>query len=283
MHLNRQEEFKDFSQESLANMKKYLIFSQVLDWGLQNYIDNFCRIIKDICLGNSQCNFPFEKLLEFVNSAGIRRKTSITSGDFSSSSYWFGLKIITPNKPFNFVKDPEERFNPEIDHIFPETPAIAPLPPEKYFKFNQDLWNLQPVKGEINAYKLNTPPRNFFMQYSKYLKDYDFLPTVDLTDKIWLMENASVFIQMRKKQIVSWIKQYYDIDIIPDLHAYYTFSENGFHPAIGTFEEQIQLYDPVAIVKFLESKGIAPSDQIIDGWSKDHQKLYETALSERST
>jgi hypothetical protein len=32
---------------------------------------------------------------------------------------WFSLKILTPNRVYQFEPDIRGRFNPEIDHIFP--------------------------------------------------------------------------------------------------------------------------------------------------------------------
>jgi hypothetical protein len=277
MEISGQKGFKDFSQRSMNCMKKYLIFSQLLDWGLQNYIDNFCRIVRTTCQETTSPDFPFEELLEYVKNARKKRETALSAYHFQYSP-WFVLKIITPDTPFSFEQDPDERFNPEIDHIFPTTPENVPTPETKYNEFIWTVWNMQPIKGEINAYKLNKPPKSFFMEYPKYLKDYRFLPTLDPNDKIWLMENASIFIQTRKEQIITFLNQHYDLDIEP-AHAYYSAVENAFHPIKGTTDEKIRTYDTLEIVRFLESKGIASDDQVIDGWTDEHTTLYEKALS----
>lgn len=277
MRLSGQQEFKDFSQESIANMKKYLIFAQLLDWGLQNYVDNFCKIVKEEFEKESNCDFPFPKILKYVENATKRRKTTLSEFDFSYS--WFVLKIITPNRPFTFVKDPDERFNPEIDHIFPWSPRVIPASPNEYYENVGTLWNQQPVKGGINATKLNRLPKDFFTQYPKYLKDYDFLPTIDLTDKIWLMENAAEFILTRKDKIINWIKQYYDIDVEVSEHAYYDPVDKGFHVTSGTTKERTQIFNAIDIVMHLKSKGIEPDNQTITGWTDGHQGLYEKSSS----
>lgn len=277
MHSDAQKKFKDFSAVSIANMKKYLIFSQLLDWGLQNYVDNFCRIIKEECEQKPNCDFPFARILDYVENATKRRKTTLAEDDFVYA--WFVLKIITPNRPFSFVKDPDERFNPEIDHIFPWSPEVSPPSPDEYYAWTVTIWNFQPVKGEINAVKLNVLPKDFFTKYPQYLKDYDFLPTNDLADKIWSMENASEFIQTRKHKIITWLKQYYDIDVEVPEHAYYDPSDDSFHLTKGTITERLRAYNPVEIVTNLKSKGIAPDDQIITGWTDVHQRLYEKSSS----
>jgi uncharacterized protein with ParB-like and HNH nuclease domain len=215
MRMLKKQKFKDFSQKSMINMKKYLIFSQLLYWDLQGYIDNFCRIIKTSCEKAYDYDFPFEELRSFAGER-VRRKAELNVDYFNDANQrWFVLKIITPDKPFTFLQDPDERFNPEIDHIFPEVPGFNVPYPEKYFNWIWTVWNLQPVKGDINGVKLNSHPKDFFAKHPTYLKDYDFLPTTDLDDKIWLTEHADEFIQARKNKIIAGIKQNYDIDIRP--------------------------------------------------------------------
>jgi hypothetical protein len=93
---------------------------------------------------------------------------------------WFVLKILTPSTQFSFEGDPDEKFNPEIDHIFPLTPDSSVKLPRNYDDYVDTIWNLQPVKGEINNYKRRKMPQNFFSEHPQYLKDYSFLPTTDI-------------------------------------------------------------------------------------------------------
>lgn len=215
MRTLNQSKFKDFSPKSISYMKRYLIFSQLLDWSLQSYVDNFSRIIKTECERKGSCDFPFQKLRDWAQE-NRRRQTDLKAEDLNSSyQQWFVLKIITPDKPFTFLQNPDERFNPEIDHIFPWTPEHTPPHPERYYQWVPSVWNLQPVKGDINGLKLNMQPKEFFEKYSEYLKDYDFLPTIDLNDKRWSAEHADEFIQARRKKIILWVKDYYGIDVEP--------------------------------------------------------------------
>ena len=143
-----------------------------------------------------------------------RRRADLTSEDFNSDYLrWFALKVLTPNREFSYVGDPDERFNPEFDHIFPTTPQSAREYPQKYYNWAYTIWNLQPVKGEINNLKRNRPPKEFFSKYPKYRKDYDFLPTTDLNDKRWLDKYAKEFIQARKRKMVQFVKSNYGISL----------------------------------------------------------------------
>lgn len=201
------------SEKSMTDMKRYLLYSQLLYWDLQGYIDNFCRIIKNGCEKAKDFDFPFRKLKNFVEDNG-RRWTRFRADDFDDPyQRWFVLKIITPNKPFTFLSDPDERFNPEIDHIFPMTPNFHIPNPKRYNKWVDTIWNLQPVKGEVNGIKLASSPRDFFSDHTEYLKGYDFLPTKDLGDDLWLPENADKFIKARKMKIIAWIRHSYHVDI----------------------------------------------------------------------
>ena len=205
--------FQDFSPSSISNMKTYLIYSQLLDWDLQGYVDNFCRIIKDKCEKKGYCDFPFLELSNYVQN-NRRRRVDLTAEDLNADyQRWFVLKIVTPDKPFTFLEDPDERFNPEIDHIFPPFPGYIAHYPVPFYDLCDSVCNLQPVKGSINALKLDTQPKDFFTQYPKYLKDYDFLPTEDLNDRRWLPEHADEFLQSRKGKIILWIRNHFGLRI----------------------------------------------------------------------
>lgn len=217
MRTLNQSKFKDFSPKSISSMKRYLIFSQLLDWSLQSYVDNFSKIIRTECEEKASCVFPFQKIRDWTQDNG-RRRADLTAEDLNSDyQRWFVLKIVTPDKPFIFMGDPDasERFNPEIDHIFPWSPEQTPPHAEKYYQWVWTVWNMQPVKGDINSTKKNMQPKDFFEKYPEYLKDYDFLPTKDLSDRKWSAEYADEFIQERRRKIILWVKDYFGIDIEP--------------------------------------------------------------------
>jgi uncharacterized protein with ParB-like and HNH nuclease domain len=205
--------FKDFSEKSIDCMKKYFITSQLLDWSLQGLIDEFNRIVKNDCQRKKDCDFPYQKIKNLV-AREQKRPTELRAEDLNYSyQRWFVLKIITPNKAFAFECEPDERFNPEIDHIFPIKPKNHENYPKKYGKWVETVWNMQPVKGEVNNLKRATLPQDFFKEYKKYLKDYDFLPSQELENEIWLDRNASEFIQARQKKITSWFYNAYGIPL----------------------------------------------------------------------
>ena len=204
--------FRNFSVESIKNMKKYLIYSQLLYWDLQAYSDNFHKIIRKVCKKTDSV-FPFHRLRNFVDEYG-RREIDLTSEDFDyRPQRWFASKILTPKRQFSFLGDPDERFSPEIDHIFPEKPKLKSKLSKKYQKWVDTIWNLQPVKGEINNFKRRQMPKEFFSRYPQYLKDYDFLPTTDLNDERLTYKYAREFIQSRKDKMLRFIKEYYGINL----------------------------------------------------------------------
>lgn len=145
-----------------------------------------------------------------------RRRADLNADDLDSTyQQWFVLKIITPEKPFIFQQKADERSNPEIDHVFPRSPEQTPPHPDRYYQWVWTVWNMQPVKGDVNGAKLNSMPKDFFEKYPSYMKDYDFLPSKDLKERIWLTEYADEFIQERRRNIILWVKNYYDININP--------------------------------------------------------------------
>lgn len=208
--------YKDFTPRTIANMKKYFVISQLNYWDMDSYVDNFNKIIKQIIEeGGSKksLDFPFEKLRNFV------KKDKKRDYDLSPSSFddeylrWFILKILIPDREYHYVKDPDERFNPEIDHIFPLHPENEEDYPDKYHKWVNTIWNLQPVKGDINGLKLNKLPQDFFSKYPKYLKDYAFLPNNNPETKIWFDSHAKEFIQRRKNNMLKFARKEYGIKI----------------------------------------------------------------------
>jgi hypothetical protein len=214
MQILNNQKFRDFSEKTLNSMKKYFLLSQLNYWDLQGYIDNFNKIIKNKC-GSEKSNwdFPFKKLQNFVEK-DRRRLVGLKADDLNLDSLrWFVLKILTPDRAFSFIEDPDDRFNPEVDHIFPIELKTKISKTSRYQKWVETIWNLQPVKGEINNLKRARSPEDFFTQYPKYLKDYDFLPTDDINDEIWSDEHAVEFIQTRRKKIIAWIKSKYNIEI----------------------------------------------------------------------
>ena len=85
---------------------------------------------------------------------------------------------------------------------------------------------MQPTKGEINGYKTNIHPKEFFTDKaknnkgetiigSKYVSDYDFLfpinqeNQVDFCSDIWI--KPIDFINKRRIEMINYLKNRYDI------------------------------------------------------------------------
>jgi hypothetical protein len=197
-------------------MKKYFVISQLNYWDMDSYVDNFNKIIKKIIeegRNKTSLDFPFDKLRNFVKKDN-KREYYISPSSFDEEYLrWFILKILIPDKEYQYVTDPDERFNPEIDHIFPLKPENEEDYPNKYYKWVNTIWNLMPVKGDINGLKLNNLPQDFFTKYPKYLRDYAFLPNNNPKTKIWTYAQAKEFIQRRKNNMLKFARKEYGIKI----------------------------------------------------------------------
>ena len=218
-------QFKNISKSNLNKINQYFIKSQINDWNLQSYADNFTKIIKEASKlsGSNQFDFPLNDIESKINEKK-QRSIDIDEERFVSHT-WFSLKILTPTRIYQFEPDTKGRFNPEIDHIFPKKLSGQPVGFDKKVDI---LWNLQPTKGDINCFKTNHHPKQFFTDKlknrkgdtitgSKYVNDYDFLfpknnvDQIDFNDSIW--DNPIDFIEERKKQMISYMKSQYGIII----------------------------------------------------------------------
>lgn len=126
--------------------------------------------------------------------------------DWFTSYTWFSLKILTPTRLYNFTPDNKNRYNPEIDHIFPQKGEKD----EDYRKNVNIIWNMQPVKGEINNYKRKRNPLEFFTSEdgSKYFSEYDFVEPISSEE--W--KNWKLFIDNRKLRMIKFLKETYGLE-----------------------------------------------------------------------
>jgi len=206
--------FKNFSSENLKKMNQYFIKSQINDWNLQSYADNFAKIIKEkSSKTDGLFEFPLLEIEDYINGRKLR---NIEIHEQTFTGYvWFTLKILTPHRTYQFEPDIQGRFNPEIDHIFPR--KLKDRTPEYDSKVDI-VWNMQPTKGEINGYKTNFHPKDFFTDNaknskgdtiigSKYVSDYDFI--FPINDDIW--DNPIEFIEKRRSEMIDYLKTKYDI------------------------------------------------------------------------
>lgn len=221
---------------NLINLKQFFIKSQINNWDLQRYTDHFTKIINQLFevpkITDSQkeletvdkyagiVDFPLDKIENYINE-GKERSVSMDEERFVNKRL-FALKIIFFDKTYNFSPS-KNRFTPEIDHIFPRKLKSQP---ESFASEVDILWNLQPVRGEINGYKSNHHPKEFFnyklknssgdlISGGKYFGEYDFVPTKDSTE--W--DTPAEFISNRRKKILDRLKDRYDLVISEKINS----------------------------------------------------------------
>lgn len=210
-----------FNKIPLLKAQQFFIKSRINDWNLQSYIDNFTDIIKEHILKENNTDFPLEKIENYIVEHGNKRKIDINEETFADY-HWFSLKILTPSIPFNTKEINTQRFNPEIDHIFPMRLANLDnnINKESYMNDVNVIWNMQPIKGDINNLKSNHHPLDFFKDQiivngekiigSQFIQSYQFIPP--LHDNAWL--DYKSFIKYRKTQMINFMKKTYFLDIV---------------------------------------------------------------------
>jgi len=198
--------FRKLAQDNILLLKQYLILSQINDWNLQSIVDNFTRLIKQSIKKSNE--FALNQFISWLNETK-KRNTELFEASFVDYQ-WFSLKILTPNRIYQFDPDARGRFNPEIDHIFPKNLEGQS---EEYYKSVNMIWNMQPVKGDINNFKRRRHPKEFFSsdEGKKYINDYDFLPSLNLKDEIW--DNPVKFINQRKGEMIGYFKNNYKLGL----------------------------------------------------------------------
>ena len=217
--------FEDIASNNLKSLNSYFIKSQVNDWNMQSYVDNFSSLVikSSTKSGDRMFDFPIKEIENKINE---KKQRNISVSEEGLGNYvWFSLKILTPNRAYQFEPDIKERFNPEIDHIFPVNLKNSNA---DYRKKVDVLWNMQPITGSVNGLKTNYHPKLFFTDQiknskaeavvgSKYVTDYDFLSPknergkIDFNDPIWSSEDS--FIKERRKQMLKYLNDYYGISV----------------------------------------------------------------------
>lgn len=189
--------YHKLSAENIKRMKKYFILSQLNDWNTQGIVEGGTREI-----GND--DFPLDKFMEVAIKKNRVLELKIETLE---SNVWFTLKISLPHRLYIKQETTTGRYRPELDHIFPMRLAGRP---EEY---DVDvIWNLQPVTGKTNLLKSNMHPKKFFSDYDTkmHISEYDFIPK-DMTSELW--DNHKKFIEFRKKQMINFLENKYDLEI----------------------------------------------------------------------
>ena len=209
--------YQHFNSELQRTLNQFFIISEINEWTLQSYIDNFSKIIESAFEAPSLSKpvFPFEEMKNFVRQKG-NRNIEVSRITFENNRL-FSLKILLRNRVFEFDDSMPGRFNPEIDHIFP-IKLVEFKDDSEYQKIVNILWNFQPVRGQINNTKRNYDPYKFFTDQivnskgdevcgSKYWNEYDELP--DLNDPCW--HDYRLFIDRRKEKLIAKLEKEYGI------------------------------------------------------------------------
>jgi len=222
---NKGFQFKHITKQNLNKLNQYFIKSQINDWNLQRYADNFTSIIREKAKSEKGLfDFPLEQIIEKINE---RKQRPVEINEETFTCYtWFALKLLTPQRVYQFEPDISGRFNPEIDHIFPRKLKNREKIPN-YENAIDIIWNMQPTKGDINRHKTNLHPKDFFTDKVKtngktivgstFVNDYDFLlpinsdKTIDFKNDIW--NNPLDFISERRKMMIGFLKKHYGIKL----------------------------------------------------------------------
>ena len=191
----------------------FRIISQLNSWDLQTYTDNFARLI---IANENKSEFPEEQIFEYVRNRANREIE--VKEDIYKYHLLFSLKITFPNRDFEFDYSMPNRFNPELDHIFPRNLKDMD---EVYQQEIDVIWNMQAVKGEVNNLKSNYHPKLFFsdaiengkqLNGSKYFSSYDCIPSI--TSSEW--DDYKTFISKRRERMIETIYTNYRIKLIPN-------------------------------------------------------------------
>lgn len=201
--------WRSLDEFNVKRIKKYFILSQINDWSIQSIVDNFSSQISEQFDDDSKGkDFPIDNFISSLKSSK-RRNTELFEINFVDYQ-WLSLKILMPDRIFQFEPDAKGRLNPEIDHIFPIN--LENQSPD-YKSYVDILWNMQPVKGDINNFKRKKHPKDFFQSNTgeKYINEYDFLATKDLVDPIW--DSHIDFITKRKELMKNFMITKYDLEL----------------------------------------------------------------------
>ena len=195
----------------VKSLDRFFITSQLNSWDLQSYTDNFVKII---FANNDTTIFPEEDIFKYVKDRA-NREIDVKEMVYRNN-LWFSLKITFPERNFEFDYSMTNRFNPELDHIFPKNLVGMN---DDYKKYVDVIWNMQPIKGEVNLDKSNHHPKLFFTDSTvngkqlcgeKYYNDYDCIPPMTSTD--W--DDYKVFIENRREKMIGKLEELYGIKLI---------------------------------------------------------------------
>lgn len=189
------------AKRDIRPILKYFIKSQLCDWNTQTMVTAFAR--KAIEAASSNADFP----IEIVTKIAVEKNRT---GDVFLYQFegpvWLSLKLLTPGRLYLF----NER-TPQIDHVYPKALKSGTSENEAFRKEVDVIWNMQPTPAGLNNYKRAKHPVDFFKspEGHPFFAAYDFLPSLDSVE----FADATSFISYRRKLMLQFMKEQYDIDI----------------------------------------------------------------------
>ena len=189
------------AKRDIRPILKYFIKSQLCDWNTQTMITAFAR--KAIEAASSNADFPIEVITKI---AVEKNRTGDVFLYQFEGPVWLSLKLLTPGRLYLF----NER-TPQIDHVYPKALKSGTSENEAFRKEVDVIWNMQPTPAGLNNFKRAKHPVDFFKspEGHPFYAAYDFLPSLDSVE----FADAKSFISYRRKLMLQFMKEQYDIDI----------------------------------------------------------------------
>lgn len=191
---------RNWAESEVQLIHQYFLQSQLCDWNTQTMINAFAR--ESMAAGKENCSFPLEQIRQIAIE---KNRTGELNEYQLLSQTWLATKVLMPHRSYVFHEN-----KPQVDHIFPMKLVGHD---DTYREAVDVLWNFQPMPAEVNRYKSNRHPKEFFQSPdgSKYWPSYDFIP--ESKDLFW--DDHLAFVASRKQQMLDALKSLYGLTVVP--------------------------------------------------------------------
>lgn len=190
--------FRDMPAQDQRLIHQYFLLSQFCDWNTQTMVNAFSRLA--VAAANNKQPFPLAEIRELAIQKN--RPGDLVENQLLDQP-WLATKVIMKDRAYNFGGK-----KPQVDHIFPLNLNGAD---DEYRKTVDCLWNFQPMPANVNNYKRNNHPRDFFLSDAgrKYWSDYDFIPKPEV--QLW--DDATAFVNARRELMLEKLKDLYGLNV----------------------------------------------------------------------
>jgi len=187
---------REMPELEMRLINQYFLLSQYCEWDTQTMINEFTKLATEAAKRGEA--FPLAAIRKFAMS---KNRVGRISVDLLEWLPLFSSKILMPSRKYMFHEQ-----KPHIDHIFP---MKLEGKDDEYRRLVNVLWNYQPMPAEVNNYKRNRHPKEFFNSGDgrKYWDSYDFIPRQN--SELW--ENPNIFVKYRKKLMLSKLEELYGL------------------------------------------------------------------------